>query len=340
MIDSGEYRNQYTRRVHDVLGFDGNAYFRWRARQQILEYPTVKLTNGTVTKIESTGDAKLTSFSVTANFTSDGNLTTVTARKIILATGLRDIVPPGLLESWGKGIYWCPWCDGFEHADQPYGILGPLDKSGNTPLETLTLNKDVIIFANGTDTPENRAIVEGKLPGFETWYKVHNITVDNRTIVSVERLKDAGLLNEDPSKATLPEHDLFQVNFSEGEPVQRAAFVTNWPSEQKSSVGADAGVWLYGGKLAANMSAGMITNVPGIYAVGDANSDNSTNVPHAMWSGKRAVVSLHVTLETENAKAQIAAAGVHKRAFIEEDERKVWERMEDGVLHAGPFERM
>lgn len=127
----------------------------------------------------------------------------------------------------------------------------------------MTLNKDVIIFANGTDTPENRAIVEGKLPGFETWYKVHNITVDNRTIVSVERLKDAGLLNEDPSKATLPEHDLFQVNFSEGEPVQRAAFVTNWPSEQKSSVGADAGVWLYGGKLAANMSAGMITNVPG-----------------------------------------------------------------------------
>lgn len=151
----------------------------------------------------------------------------------------------------------------LEHADQPYGILGPLDKSGNTPLETLTLNKDVIIFANGTDTPENRAIVEGKLPGFETWYKVHNITVDNRTIVSVERLKDAGLLNEDPSKATLPEHDLFQVNFSEGEPVQRAAFVTNWPSEQKSSVGADAGVWLYGGKLVANMSAGMITNVPG-----------------------------------------------------------------------------
>ena len=227
----------------------------------------------------------------------------------------------------------------LEHADQPYGILGPLDKSGNTPLEILTLNKDVIIFANGTDTPENRAIVEGKLPGFETWHEIHNVTVDNRTITSLQRLKDAGALNEDPSKATLPEHDLFQVNFSEGEPVQRAAFVTNWLNEQKSNVGEEAGVWLYGGKLAANISAGMITNVPGIYAVGDANSDNSTNVPHAMWSGKRAVVSLHVKLETENALYQVAEAGVTKRAAVE-DERSIWARVDDGVLHAGSFEQM
>lgn len=90
------------------------AYFRWRARQQILEYPTVHLTNGTVSKIESTGDSNFTSFSVTANFSSNGN-TVVTARKIVLATGLRDIIPttPGFEESWGKGIYWCPWCDGY-----------------------------------------------------------------------------------------------------------------------------------------------------------------------------------------------------------------------------------
>ncbi|KAI5370080.1 Putative FAD/NAD(P)-binding domain, FAD/NAD(P)-binding domain superfamily [Septoria linicola] len=343
LIDSGEYRNQYTRRIHDVLGFDGvtPAYFRWRARQQILEYPTVHLTNGTVSKIEANGDAEYTSFSVTANFSANGN-TVVTARKVILATGLRDIVPttPGLAENWGKGIYWCPWCDGYEHADQSFGVLGPLDKSGNTPLEVLTLNKDIIIFANGTDTPENREIVEGKLPGFETWHALHNITVDNRTIVSLERLKDAGALNEDPSKATLPEHDLFRVNFEGGESVERAAFVTNWLNEQRSKIGEEAGVALYGGKLAANLSAGMITNVPGIYAVGDANSDNSTNVPHAMWSGKRAVVSLHVTLEKENAEFQIAQAGSAEKRDLVERERMLWARVNDGdLLNAGSFDR-
>jgi thioredoxin reductase len=36
-----------------------------------------------------------------------------------------------------------------------------------------------------------------------------------------------------------------------------------------------------------------VTNIKGIFAVGDANTDNSTNVPHAMWSGKRAAVTIH-----------------------------------------------
>jgi Thioredoxin reductase len=38
-----------------------------------------------------------------------------TARKIVLGTGLRDLLPatPGLREAFGKGIFWCPWCDGY-----------------------------------------------------------------------------------------------------------------------------------------------------------------------------------------------------------------------------------
>lgn len=261
------------------------------------------MTNGTVQRIKSIGDANNTAFSLTVQY-PNAEPTIVTARKVILATGLKDLIPstPGLEENFGKGIYWCPWCDGHEHADQPFGILGPLDKSANTPLEILTLNKDVIIFANGTDTKETRAAAEKKLANFETWLDIHNVTIDNRTIVSLERLRDAGALNEDPSRATLPEHDLFQLHFTEGEPVQRAAFVTNFEKDQRSKVGEEAGVWLYEGKLAADFSNGMKTNIAGIFAVGDANSDNSTNVPHAMWSGKRAAVTLHGKLTTFNSR--------------------------------------
>ena len=43
----------------------------------------------------------------------------------------------------------------------------------------------------------------------------------------------------------------------------------------------------------ADWDSGMLTNVPGIYAVGDANSDEVTNVPHAIFSGKRAAVFCH-----------------------------------------------
>ncbi|KAM3418984.1 hypothetical protein BST61_g4941 [Cercospora zeina] len=344
LIDSADYRNQYTRHVHDVIGSDGvtSPYFRWKARQQIIQYPTVNLTNGTVSKIESIGNDNVTSFSITANFSSNGD-TTVTARKIVLATGMRDIIPssPGFAESWGKGIYWCPWCDGYEHADQPYGVLGPFDKSGDTPLEILTLNKDVIIFANGTDTPDNRAIVQKKLPGYDTWYKVHGINVDNRTITSLERLQDAAAQYHDPTKPTSPEYDLFRLNFTEGPSVERAAFITNWPSEQRSKIGEQAGVKLTGTKLTSNSSSGLITNVPGIYAAGDCTGD-STNVPHAMWSGKRTSVSIHVRLETENAKYQIAQAEAKGLAKRELSERDVWDIINprDDLLYAGEFDRL
>lgn len=52
--------------------------------------------------------------------------------------------------------------------------------------------------------------------------------------------------------------------------------------------GGILGVKIYGERLAVEM-ASMKTAVPGVYAVRDANSDNSTNVPHAMYTGKAAV---------------------------------------------------
>jgi thioredoxin reductase len=295
---------------------------------------------------------------MSAKIGSEYTSSTITARKVILATGIRDIIPntPGLAENFGKGIYWCPWCDGHEHEDQPIGVLGSLDVSANTPLEILSLNKNIILFVNGTDTPENRAIADKKLPDWDEWLQINAIKIENRTITALERLRD-GTNNSDPSRATNPEHDLFRVHFSSGDPIERAAFMTNFKSEQKSNLGANTGVALYGGRLAANVSKGMESNIPGIYSVGDANSDNSTNVPHAMWSAKRAVVSLHgvfqhylltvvfetdrsiVALETENAKAQVA--GLTKRDLGLEDLQTLWRRINgpDDFLDAGEFDQ-
>lgn len=91
----------------------------------------------------------------------------------------------------------------------------------------------------------------------------------------------------------MPEYDLFRVDFTEGESVERAAFLVSFPKEQASGVGRDLGVTIYSERLYANQSSSLLTNVPGVYAVGDANTDNSTNLPHALWSGKRAAVGLH-----------------------------------------------
>ncbi|EHK20137.1 uncharacterized protein TRIVIDRAFT_58598 [Trichoderma virens Gv29-8] len=310
LIDSGDYRNAPTRHLHDVIGFDGvtPAYFRWLARKQILEYVTASLVNGTVTKIQP--EANNSYFTVSADYAGDNKLT-FTARKIILATGLRDLLPstPGLIENWGKGIYWCPWCDGHEHADQQLGILGPLKKA---------------------------AADEG-FPSWERYLQLHDIKIDNRTITSIKRLANGTVGDEDPSLPSHPEHDLFQLNFETGTPVIRAAILTNFGTAQKSNLGAETGVALYGGRLAADQSHGLVTNIPGIFAIGDANSDNVTNIPHAMYSGKRTAVYIQVELETENADSELAT--VPTKRGIQDRMRALWPLMNvpGEILYAGEF---
>jgi len=64
-----------------------------------------------VTKIDAADNTTSaeTPFTVRATFSS-GEVAEVGARSIVLATGLRDILPstPGIKENWGKGIFWCP----------------------------------------------------------------------------------------------------------------------------------------------------------------------------------------------------------------------------------------
>jgi thioredoxin reductase len=49
----------------------------------------------------------------------------VAAKRLILATGQRDILPdvPGLAACWGLTANQCPYCHGYELADLPTGIL-------------------------------------------------------------------------------------------------------------------------------------------------------------------------------------------------------------------------
>jgi thioredoxin reductase len=327
LLDSGEYRNDPTRHMHDVPGFDGvtPAYFRWSARQQLIHYPSVELKNGTVTKVQPEKDNLL--FTVTTNHRS-GVDSVVQARKVVLATGLKDNVPstPGVQENWGKGIYWCPWCDGNEHADQPLGLLSSLEDVPGLVREILSLNTDIIAFTNGTDTPEERAAATKAFPSWERYLELNNVTIENRPIASLTRLRDGGAAGNDPSLPTAPEYDLFRVDFAEGPSVERSAFLASWDDEQRSKVGEESGVQLYGGRLAADQSKGLVTNIPGIYAIGDANADNVTNVAHALFSGKRAAVYLHVQIGREDSAEQL---GLEKRAPEPEgdDLLSLWKRM-------------
>ncbi|KAJ6050283.1 uncharacterized protein N7446_005479 [Penicillium canescens] len=329
LIDSGHYRNDPTREMHDVIGNDGTppAKFRSLAREQILQYDTATIEDDTVETIDPIGGGDFSSFNVKIT-----NGTTYTARKIVLGTGVYDILPdtPGLKEGFGKGIWWCPWCDGYEHRDQPFGMIGDISDMLSNVLEVHTLYSDMIAFVNGTQTPEGEARAAAKVSDWKEQLEAWGTKIDNRTIASIERLQDGGKNRSDTEHA---QYDKFRVHFTTGEPVERNAFIINVPTAQYSSLPTQMGLDMAGGKI--NVTSGMRTSEAGVFAVGDANSDGSTNVPHAMFSGKKAAVYLHVEMSREESKSKVSKReGLSRRELEKEADRaigdnldKVWERV-------------
>ena len=266
--------------------------FRSLAREQISEYDTAEISNATVTAIEQIGEDTEAYYEVT-----DDSNEIYTARKIVMASGMKDVLPqtPGLADAWSRGVYWCPWCDGYEHRDQPFGILGKLRDILGSVIEIETLNKDIIAFVNGTYTPEEVAIISEKYPTWLEQIEAYDVVIDNRTISSFERLQDGSVVNNPEEHR---EFDKFRVHFTDGPSVDRGTFITNYPSVQFSSLPSQMGLDMDEDDVKILTDPGsMRTTVDGvytgIYAVGDCNSDGSTNVPHAMFTGKKAAVYIH-----------------------------------------------
>ncbi|OJJ33013.1 hypothetical protein ASPWEDRAFT_115064 [Aspergillus wentii DTO 134E9] len=296
MLDSGEYRNGPTREMHDVIGNDGTPpdKFRNLARQQILSqyHDTARIVDTTIVSVKAlNGTNGTTSFIAT-----DRNGTQYAGSKLILGTGVKDVLPntPGLEGAFGKGVFWCPWCDGFEHRDQPFGLLCPLSKVVPNVREVATLNSDIIAFVNGTQTPENEQALDKADPQWREELAAYNVTVDNRIISSIERLQDGGNHTDNEGR----QFDIFRLHFTDGSTAQRNAFLTSFPVVQRSNLAASLGAQIVDNKIQVSIGT-QATNIPGVYAVGDANSDGSTNVPHAMFSAKRAVVYLHGKLHSQ-----------------------------------------
>ncbi|AYQ27868.1 MULTISPECIES: NAD(P)/FAD-dependent oxidoreductase [unclassified Polaromonas] len=120
VIDAGLPRNRFASESHGVLGHDGKPgpQLLAEARQQLLAYPTAKVFNGRVSRVQS-GEA---GFVVEAE---DG-LRWFTGRRLLLATGVSDVLPeiPGLRERWGQTVIHCPYCHGYEIGGGAVGVLG------------------------------------------------------------------------------------------------------------------------------------------------------------------------------------------------------------------------
>ena len=77
----------------------------------------------------------------------------LTARRILVATGVRDELPdiPGVRERWGRDLLHCPYCHGWEVRDQPIGVLGTVPGSVQHALLIKQWSDDVAFFVHSYD---------------------------------------------------------------------------------------------------------------------------------------------------------------------------------------------
>ncbi|MFJ8790584.1 NAD(P)/FAD-dependent oxidoreductase [Streptomyces sp. NPDC102462] len=154
VIDSGTPRNAPAAAMHGFIVLDGMppAEILKRGREQVREYGG-RIVLGEVASAEPADPAPDADLRFTVTL-ADGR--TVTARRLLVATGLRDVLPdvPGLAGHWGQGVVHCPYCHGWEVRDEPIGILATGPASVHHALLFRQLTDDLVYFTRDTDLDE------------------------------------------------------------------------------------------------------------------------------------------------------------------------------------------
>lgn len=194
VIDSGKPCNKQTPHSHNFLTQDGKSpkEIATLAQLQVELYNTVQFFNGLATIGVITNNG----FKI---HTDTGKQ--FTARKIIFASGVKDIMPiiPGFAESWGISVLHCPYCHGYEVKHLATGILG----NGNYGFEFSTLisnwTKDLTLYTNGPSTltteqkaklqQHNIAVVENEIEQLQHNYGyLENILFKTGTSAEVKAI--------------------------------------------------------------------------------------------------------------------------------------------------------
>lgn len=147
IVDSGKPCNRQTPHSHNFITHDGEApaVIAQKAKEQVLKYDTVEWMNDTVTFANKSENGF-------ALQTTNGK--NIEAKKLVFATGLRDIMPPiaGFAACWGISVLHCPYCHGYEVRNQPPGIIANGDAAFEFARMISHWSKNLTLFCNGTST--------------------------------------------------------------------------------------------------------------------------------------------------------------------------------------------
>jgi thioredoxin reductase len=270
VFDDNQPRNAVTQETHGFLTRDGVKpnEFRHLAHQDISKYPSVEIRPTRITDVRNHEGL----FELGAS-----NGAVVRARTIILATGLKEILPAivDIHDYYGKSVFSCPYCDGWELKEKPLIVIA---EEGQQAFHMAKIvwnwSRDVLVCTNGhaSLTQEQKETLQR-----------NEIQVVEDTITALV------------GKNGMLERVMFA---SHEESTRQGGFVV--PQRSQASG--------FGALLGCDMNAlgGIVTDdfgrttIPGVYAAGDASVVIPSQLIIAAASGSRAAAGVNTDL-TESA---------------------------------------
>jgi len=285
LCDTGTPRSWASKEMHAYLTRDGLSphEFLVIARREVRRYPGVRFLPQEVCAAQCTARG----FTVSL---ADGRR--VRCRKLLIATGLFDIVPriPGIDALFGHSVFQCPYCDGWEMRDRRVLVYGRRQRGFEMARAMTAWTRDIVLCTDGA-------------AGY---------SADARRLLARSRIR---LVEKRVSALEGSRGRLRAVRFSNGERLPRDAMFFDTPSRGQSRLAESLGCRFgrHGGIACGEYEA---TSVPGVYVAGNITRDVQLSIVAAA-EGARAAFGINRALTRED----FARAGSVKHAADRSDGR-------------------
>lgn len=264
VIDAGIRRNRFAEHSHGLLGQDGKspALIASEAKAQLLLYPNLTWMEGTAESAEKAGDL----FKVT---TADNK--TLSAKRLLLATGVSDHLPAiaGLQDRWGKSVFHCPYCHGYELNQGPLGVLAVSEASVHQALLIPDWGSTTF-FTNNCFTPNELQLEQ---------LAARNVRIETETVSEIAGEQSA------------------IVKLANGRLVELAGLFVASLTKPASPIAYDLGCELAESPVGFYVKTDEFkqTSIPGVFAAGDLGRAMGS-VTFAIGDGALAGFAVHRSL--------------------------------------------
>ena len=263
-------RNEYAHGVHGFLGHHGirPGELLARGRDEVTSHGGL-IIEACVTGVEA---ISADHFCVFAG-NNEGTQKVFEARRLLLATGLRDLTPdcPGFREFYGLSVHHCPDCDGYEVKGKRVAVLAHGKNAAGFTENLMTWTRRLTLL---TDQREISDQDRAKLTELD-------VAIRTEAVVGLEGDKSAGQLQ--------------RVLFREGEPLECDALFFNLGTELATNFHETLGCRL-------DPECGLLwvdetqqTSTSGVYAAGDITPQSQLAVVAAA-EGAMAAIHIHRSL--------------------------------------------